>query len=82
MARVIPFPLARRSGWVRRQAAWFCDQSHAAAEKNLRAALEVQRQTMERRGVSADLIEGELEAGQSAIRAEIWRLVLTPEASA
>lgn len=79
MAEILPFPLARRRDYVRRQAAWFLKQDERAGERNLQHQLDVQRQTMRRRGVSPDAIEREIGALEGVIRAEVWRRVLAPE---
>jgi hypothetical protein len=71
---VVPFPLARRRDLIRRQAAWFVEQSHRAAERNLARQLDVQRETMRRRGVSARTAEAEIAELEAAIRARARRL--------
>lgn len=79
MAEVLAFPLARRRDLVRRQAEWFCGQSHRAAEANIFRQLQVQRNTLLAKGVDPVTVEREVRALESAVRAEVWRLVLTPE---
>lgn len=82
MAEVIAFPLARRRDLVRRQATWFVDQSHDAAEANLARQLERQRDILTRKGADPVRLDQEIRELESAIRAEVWRLVLTPEVGA
>lgn len=79
-AAVLPFPLAARRDLVRRQAARYLEQSAKSAEGNLQHQLRVQRDTMLRRGIDPVTVEQECAELQSAIRCEVWRLVLTPEA--
>lgn len=81
-ALVLPFPLARRRDLVGRQAQWFAAQSHQAAERNLKRQLQVQRETLLRRGVSAERAESEVATLQAAIRREVGRNLVTPEVSA
>ncbi len=82
MAEILAFPPARRLGFVRRQAAWFVEQSHEAAEANLARQLDLQRETLLRKGVDAGRLAAEIRDLESAIRSEVWRLVLTPEVGA
>ncbi len=82
MAEILAFPPARRLGFVRRQAKWFVEQGHDAAEANLLRQLERQRETLLRKGVDAAHLAEEIRDLESAIRAEVWRLVLTPEVGA
>jgi len=76
MAEILPFPLARRRGFVWRQAHWYAEQPHAAAEKNLTHQLTVQRQTLEKRGIDHRRISAEVEALEHAIRAAVCRIML------
>ncbi len=71
---VIPFPLARRRDYVRRQADWLAQQSEVAAERNLSRQLAQQRETLLRRGVDHASADAEVAALEKAIRAEIWSL--------
>lgn len=81
-ALVLPFPLARRCDLVDRQAQWFAAQSYQAAERNLKRQLQVQRETLLRRGVSAERADREVATLQAAIRREVSRHLFTPEVSA
>lgn len=81
-AKVIAFPLSRRRDLIRRQAVWFARQTARAAEANLFHHLQVQRDALLSKGVDAAEVEREARALEGEIRAEVWRLVITPEASA
>ena len=81
-AAVLPFPLARRADLVRRQAAWFVEQGHRAAEVNLSRQLDNQRDCLVRKGVSLRTAVAEVRRLESAIRSEVWRLTLAPECGA
>lgn len=81
-AQVLPFPLARRRDLVDRQAHWFVAQSHRAAERNLKRQLELQRQTLLRRGVATERADREVELLRAAISAEVRRHLFAPEAKA
>jgi hypothetical protein len=76
MAQILPFPLAKRAGLIRKQARFFLSQPHGPAEKNLAAQLDVQRQALHRRSVTPEVIEAEVAALEVAIRAEAWRQTL------
>jgi len=80
MAEVIPFPPSRRRDFIRRQAEWFLDQGARSAEANLHHQVQVQRETMLRRGIDPVRVDRECSELRAAIRGEVWRLVLTPEA--
>ena len=67
-AVVLPFPLAARRDLVLRQAAWYCEQGYSAAEKNLRRQVDVQHQTMLRRGVDPAVAADECRSLEWAIR--------------
>jgi acetyl-CoA carboxylase alpha subunit len=47
------------------------------AEKHLAHQLQIQAQTMAKRGIVADVIEEEIRALESVIRAELWYVVMT-----
>ena len=82
MAQVLPFPLVRRRDLIRRQARFYADQAPRAAEKNLGHQLQVQADALLRKGVEPEAVQAQVEALQGAIRAEVWRLVLTPGGAA
>jgi hypothetical protein len=71
---VIPFPRVRNRRFVLKHAARLSYLPHVTAEKHLAQQLLVQVDTMRRRGISADLIEAERQALESAIRTELRRL--------
>ena len=73
MAQVLPFPLARRRDLVRRQASFYTDQRPYAAETNLARQLQVQADTLLRKGVAPEVVAAEVECLKGAIRAEVWR---------
>lgn len=77
-AAIIPFPLNHRRDLIRRQAAWYAQQGANGAEQNLQRQLLVQRQTLLGKGVAPSSVDAQVEALESAIRAEIWRLCLAP----
>lgn len=78
MHEVIPFPLARRIDFVERHARMIAAMSAEAGEGHLQRQLEIQRQTLARKGVSAAAIELELKGLASAIRSALWRVVFAP----
>jgi Family of unknown function (DUF6074) len=77
-AAIVPFPPARRVGFVSRQATRIAELNENAGERHLQQTLLVQRQAMERRGIDAALIQREMKCLEAAIRASLWRVILTP----
>ncbi len=79
MARVFPFPLNRRVDLIRKQAEFYARSNPKAAENQLTHLLDVQRSALVRKGVDPVSADNEVDALEGAIRADVWRLVLTPE---
>jgi hypothetical protein len=79
---VLPFPRVRDRAFVRRHAALMASYSANAAEKHLSTQLDLQRRTMVRRGIDPSSIHEQVKALEAAIRAELWRTVLTPGGAA
>ena len=82
MSRVLSFPRVRHRPFVAKHAANVAEMSEAAGERYLGQQLDVQRQTMLRRGIAPDLVEREVKALELGIRAALWRMVLTPGGAA
>ena len=66
----------RRRNFVLRNAARIADAPPKTAEKLLAHAINVQVETMARRGIAPDLIAREARALENAIRAELMLLVI------
>jgi hypothetical protein len=75
-ATVIPFPLVRRRDFVLRNAGRIADSTPRTAEKLLAHAINIQAETMLRRGIDPALVAQQARAFETAIRAEVWRLVV------
>lgn len=82
MAEVLPFPPSRRRDLIRKQALWYAGQAPRAAERNLDQQIALQRETLIKKGVDPVRAERETDALRGAIRAEVWRNVLTPDHTA
>ena len=82
MVEVLAFPLARRVGLIRKQAHFYAEQGPNAAEKNLASQLRTQEEALLRKGVPPEVVKAEVEALRGAIKAAVWRLVLTPGGAA
>jgi hypothetical protein len=54
----------------------------AVSEGHCREQLRKLRQRLERLGVAPDLVEQEVSSYEAALRAEVWRQVLTPGGAA
>jgi hypothetical protein len=74
-ATILPFPLVRRRDFVLRNAARIADASPRTAEKLLAHAVQVQVDTMARRGIAPDLIAREAKGLESAIHGDLCRLM-------
>lgn len=82
-AIVLPFPRSRDRRFIRRHAAHMAQASTTAkADAHLQRQLKIQRETLERRGVSEDVIMAELMAIEGNIRASCWTMLLAPEGAA
>lgn len=81
-ANLIQFPHTRRVDFVRRAAVRFSDMAPSTAEKQLRALLKRQGDVMIKRGFAPEVVQAELYALECRIRAEMWRVVLTPGGAA
>jgi hypothetical protein len=68
-ASLVPFPPARRADLVQRIAARMAKLTRETAERHLRRQLEIQAETMHRRGFAEHTIERELCALRAAVRA-------------
>ena len=76
MAVIVPFPIVRRRDFVLRNAARIAEAQPKTAEKLLTHTINVQVETMARRGIAPSLIAREARALENAVRSEIWRLVV------
>lgn len=82
-AIVLPFPRSRDRAFILRHAGHVAGASSTAkAEAHLQRQLQIQRGTLERRGVAFAAIEAELKAIEGNIRAACWRLMLAPGGAA
>lgn len=82
MGIVVQFPRVRDRRYIQKQASFLAGQRPDVAEKHLRAAIKVQRDTMQRRGIAPEAIDEQLRAVELAIRAALWSEVLTPGGAA
>jgi uncharacterized protein DUF6074 len=79
MADVIAFPQARRVHLIEKTAARVARaRSNEHGERLLAAAVRKQRGAMTRKRIPAHKIDRECRALENAIRAYLWRLILTP----
>lgn len=78
-AIVLPFPRSRDRRYVRRHAGHMAIASTTAkAEAHLQRQIQIQRETLQRRGVMPKVIEAELRSVEGNIRAECWGLLIAP----
>lgn len=73
-AAVVPFPLARRTAMIQRQADYALCLKPEKAERHIQRQLQCQTENLQRRGVADDLISREIASMESAIRSAMWHL--------
>jgi hypothetical protein len=79
MADVIAFPQARRVHLIEKVAVRVAHaKSQEQGERLLAAAVRKQRGAMTRKRIPAGKVERECRDLENAIRAHLWRLILTP----
>jgi Family of unknown function (DUF6074) len=78
-ANIVRFPLARQRPLVMKLAKRMAVQVSGRAEKTLRAELQRRVDALHRQGLSDQAVEREVHALESAVRAQLWRLVLLPD---
>jgi hypothetical protein len=74
---VIPFPLARRRAFIDRHARLISTMRPEVGERYLDRQLQIQFENLQRRGFDLDTINREIVAMDAAIRAALWRAVIT-----
>jgi hypothetical protein len=74
---VIPFPITKRRGFAERQARTAASYSSQSGERYIQRQLNIQAEMLRRRGVADGLIAREMRALETAIRAELSRLVMS-----
>ena len=67
-AIVIPFPLTRRHAFAARHAEIIAGLKPKSAKRHLEHQLQVQRETMQRRGIAEELIDRKLTAFANKIQ--------------
>lgn len=73
-ATVVPFPLARRTAMIQRQADYALCLRPEKAEQHIRRQIQTQADLLRRRGVVEETIKRELASMEAAIRTAIWHL--------
>ena len=80
-ADIVPFPIARRRAFIRKQADHAACMNPDASARYLEYQLQVQRDAMRRRGITEDLIALELKCMERAVRQELLRASLSTSAT-
>jgi hypothetical protein len=78
-AAILPFPILRRHGFIQKQASHAALMNPAAGFRYLQRQLDIQAETMRRKGIHEDLIQREVHRMGRAIRAEFAGKLLQPE---
>lgn len=78
-AALIPFPIARRRNLVAAVAAGMLKRAPDQAERHLESSADRQAMVLRRRGIAQTIIDQEIAAFVSAVRAEVWCRVLAPQ---
>jgi hypothetical protein len=73
-AMVVPFPLARRTAMIQRQADYALCLKPEKAEQHIQRQIQTLADLLRRRGVKADVILRELSSMEAAIRTAMWHL--------
>jgi hypothetical protein len=69
----------RDAAYVRRHVEYVLSRDAEQGEQHVRRNLGAIRRTLEEMGVDKKAIDAEVRAIEAAVRAEIWRQVLTPD---
>jgi hypothetical protein len=81
-AEILPFPSSRRRTFVARHAAHIALLAPEAGERYLTRQMQIQAETMSRRGIAAERITAEISALKASIRAKLVHLLLAPGGAA
>lgn len=77
MAEVIPFPLAARRRFIDRQAGVALGMKAESGERHIIRTVQQQREILLRKGVSSESVQRECASLEAALRAALWRAVMT-----
>jgi hypothetical protein len=78
-AAIVPFPIARRLDLVVAVAVGMLKRGPDQAERHLEFSAYRLESVLRRRGIDQPVFDREIAAFVSAVRAEVWRRVLTPQ---
>ena len=78
-AAVFPFPIIRRHGFIRKQASHAALMNPDSGVRYLQHQIDVQAETMRRRGINEDLIQRELHCMRRALQTEFAGNIMQPE---
>jgi len=81
-AIIVPFPSVRRRPAICRCAAYMAQLDANGAEGHLKAQLTILERRLRKAGLADEVIQTERKAYELAVRAELWRQVLTPGGAA
>jgi hypothetical protein len=76
-AQVIPLPYRHRAAFIERQAHRVAELTESAGERYIAHQIKTQRDAMLRKGIEPELIERELKCLDGAIRAALYRVLVT-----
>lgn len=76
-AIVVPFRFARRLSQIRKTAAYMATLPVNYAEGHLQEQLRRLENGLRKKGVAESLIRSEIGSYEGAIRAQLWRMLLT-----
>lgn len=82
MGTIVPYPRTRHRPFVLKHARNVAGKRADVGERYLADQLQIQRETMLKRGIAPEIVEQEVKSLELAIRAAIWRCVLTPGGAA
>ncbi|MBN9043584.1 MAG: hypothetical protein BGP05_01220 [Rhizobiales bacterium 62-47] len=76
-AKIVPFPVARRRDLVEAVAGGMLKRAPDQAERHLAFSADRQAIVLRRRGIEQSLIDEQIAAFVSAVRAEVWHRVMS-----
>lgn len=82
MAEMLPFPLARRRAFVRKHAQIALSYDAETGERHIQRQIRDQTAILTRKGIAEDRVNAEARSLEAALRAELWRTVMTPGGAA
>jgi len=82
MTQIVPFPLAKRVGFIRKHAELALSMTPSGSDGHIDRQIEIQRQALLRKGCEPRCVDRECDQLEGAIRGAMWARVMTPGGAA